>query len=206
MMSNSLPIEVKCIRRPGQNLYIRATLLYSLPQYTHVLVERCSVHAEKRDINNHNIPQDQIKHVLRCANAGSEYLGDLSNSEHLSVRTLLSLPQAGMDSIRLNYSFMCKNSCPSGMNRRATEIVFTLEDEFGLVLGRRKVSVRVCSCPKRDKEKEEKEFKDIDATELVPRGKKRKLETKKPIKLELTEETDCNDIYELPSVSFEVDV
>lgn len=65
-----------------------------------------------------------------------------------------------METVRVNYQFMCKNSCPSGMNRRAVDVIFTLEDGCGQVLGRRKLSVRVCSCPKRDKEKEEKEFRE----------------------------------------------
>lgn len=43
------------------------------------------------------------------------------------------------------------------MNRRPTELIFTLETESGEILGRQKLCVRVCSCPKRDKEKEEAE-------------------------------------------------
>lgn len=65
------------------------------------------------------------------------------------------------------------------MNRRAVDVIFTLEDACGRVLGRRKLSVRVCSCPKRDKEKEEKEFQEQIAAQShgqVPtHGRKRKL-------------------------------
>lgn len=44
------------------------------------------------------------------------------------------------------------------------------------VLGRRKLSVRVCSCPKRDKEKEEKEYSDCLQQQHPPaHGRKRKM-------------------------------
>lgn len=46
------------------------------------------------------------------------------------------------------------------------------------ILGRRKVSIRVCSCPKRDKEKEEKEFFSKEGNCQPPVGKKKKLDKK----------------------------
>lgn len=71
-----------------------------------------------------------VKHVLRCSNQGSVYFGNTDMKEHLSVVTPLGLPQAGVDTVRVNYQFMCKNSCPSGMNRRAVDVIFTLEDRW----------------------------------------------------------------------------
>ncbi|GLV33641.1 Actin-related protein 3 [Carabus blaptoides fortunei] len=171
-MQNVLPVDVK--RNPSNiQLYLRATMLYSLPQYAQELVERCSTHVDPRMSTNREVDPMLMKHVLRCSNPNSVYMGNAELKEHLSVVTPLGEPQAGMETVRVNYQFMCKNSCPSGMNRRAVDVIFTLEDRLGHVLGRRKLAVRVCSCPKRDKEKEEKEYK--ESKQQTPSyGRKRK--------------------------------
>lgn len=183
-MQNILPIDVKHNPTPdGSELFLRATLLYSSPQFVQELVERCSAHVDTRLMNNRDIEPHIIRHVLRCTNPGSIYMGNTERKEHLSVVTQLQQPQAGVETVRVNYQFMCKNSCPAGMNRRAVDVIFTLEDACGRVLGRRKLSVRVCSCPKRDKEKEEKELKDqIHAQNhgtTTTTGRKRKMTYKK---------------------------
>lgn len=179
-MQNILPVDVKRNAIPESgDLFLRATLLYSLPQFAQELVERCSAHVDTRLLHNRDIEPHIVRHVLRCTNAGSIYLGNADRKEHLSVVTQLQLPQAGVETVRVNFQFMCKNSCPSGMNRRAVDVIFTLEDACGRVLGRRKLSVRVCSCPKRDKEKEEKEFREQMLAQnqgaCPPHGRKRKL-------------------------------
>jgi hypothetical protein len=46
-------------------------------------------------------------------------------------------------------------SCPGGLNRRDTAVIFTLEFG-GDIIGRKVVPVRICTCPKRDLETEEK--------------------------------------------------
>lgn len=57
------------------------------------------------------------------------YMGDKSIGVHLSVVVPLSVPQTGSETVREMYKFMCKNSCPSGMNRRPIQVLFTIEDE-----------------------------------------------------------------------------
>lgn len=106
------------------------------------------------------------RHILRCLQPQTQYL---NNDGRLSILTPLGAPQPGADTVRLMYTFMCKNSCSSGMNRRPLEIVFTLESIDGAIYGRRKLEVRICSCPKRDKDKEEGELKGVSGT------KKRKI-------------------------------
>lgn len=69
------------------------------------------------------------QHVIRCANPVAHYLGDVSKNERLNIRFPFSQPQTGTDTVREMFEFYCKNSCPTpGMNRRAIEIIFTLED------------------------------------------------------------------------------
>lgn len=59
----------------------------------------------------------------------------------------------------LKLQFTCQNSCSGGMNRKATSIVFTLENEYSEVFGRKIMNFKVCSCPKRDKDKDEEGLK-----------------------------------------------
>ena len=47
-------------------------------------------------------------------------------------------------------------SCSGGLNRRETALIFTLEDNAGKVIGRRLLHLRICTCPKRDFESEQK--------------------------------------------------
>lgn len=59
----------------------------------------------------------------------------------------------------------------------------------GSILGRRVLRVRICSCPKRDKEKEEKKFSKQENP--PPMGKKRKVDNcKKTALLPIAGNTD----------------
>lgn len=74
----------------------------------------------------------------------------------------------------------------------------------GNVLGRRKLAVRVCSCPKRDKEKEEKEHR--ESNQPAPsHGRKRKM-TAMPKSHDLENNIISSDdrIIEIPSVRYYV--
>jgi hypothetical protein len=42
-----------------------------------------------------------------------------------------------------------------GIKRKPLKVIFTLEQGPGTVIGRYSVDVRICSCPKRDKQQEE---------------------------------------------------
>jgi hypothetical protein len=50
---------------------------------------------------------------------------------------------------------MCLGSDVGGINRKPLKVIFTLEQGPGTVIGRYSVDVRICSCPKRDKQQEE---------------------------------------------------
>jgi hypothetical protein len=69
-----------------------------------------------------------IDYVLHIDHPQAVYEFD-EKSGRYSVRMPLSHPQAGTDWVTMAFKFMCKNSCPSGMNRRKTEVIFTLENE-----------------------------------------------------------------------------
>ncbi|XP_019701223.1 cellular tumor antigen p53 isoform X2 [Harpegnathos saltator] len=141
---------------PMEGLYLRTAMMFKLEQYRNDPVRRCYNHAATTYSTNQNMDPTRIKHVVHCVNHSSSIY--IEENEHLSVLTPLCTPEAGSSYMPMCYKFFCKNSCPSGMNRRPTELVFTLESSGGKVLGRRKLLIRICSCPKRDKKKEEREL------------------------------------------------
>ena len=72
-------------------------------------------------------------------------------------------PQPGAQTFDFSLKFMCLGSDVGGINRRPLKVIFTLEDHLSqngevIVLGRYTVDVRICSCPKRDKQQEERKF------------------------------------------------
>ncbi|XP_044735877.1 cellular tumor antigen p53 isoform X2 [Chrysoperla carnea] len=164
-MGHPLPVEFRWM--PAlPDLYIRATPLFSLPQHSQDHVVRCLNHSSRTDNSNKDVPEHVFPHVIRCNLPSTSYCRDVDG--RYSIITPLGQPQPGTDSVRLMYKFMCKNSCTSGMNRRPLEIVYTLESSSGEILGRRKHEVRICSCPKRDKDKEEDEVKGVTKKRKLP--------------------------------------
>ena len=81
-------------------------------------------------------------------------------SQRLSVIVPVERPQPGGETFDFSLRFMCLGSDVGGINRRPLKVIFTLEDQSQngevIVLGRYTVDVRICSCPKRDKQQEEK--------------------------------------------------
>lgn len=140
---------------PVDGLLLRTAMAFKLEQYRNDPVKRCFNHMAMTNTVNHNMDPQRIKHVVHCINHSSIYV---EKNEHLSIITPLRMPESGSAYMPMCYKFLCKNSCSSGMNRRPTELVFTLENNTGAILGRRKLLIRICSCPKRDMQKEEAEL------------------------------------------------
>ncbi|CAH1994030.1 unnamed protein product [Acanthoscelides obtectus] len=170
-MKIPFPVDFRVHDRPDFPLYIRTTPVYSAPQFAHENVYRCINHEfAPEDVQNH-----VRHHIIRCNNRLAEYEGEKSRNERLSVVIPFAMPQTGTENVREMFEFVCKNSCPvPGMNRRSIEVIFTLEDMSRKIYGRKVLNVRVCSCPKRDKEKDEKEC--FSGNLNPPQGKKRKME------------------------------
>lgn len=108
-------------------------------------------------------------HILRCKHPLAFYDGS-EEGYYWNNRLQVVVPLTGMAPKEpVIYMFQCQNSCSGGMQRKATAIIFALEDQNKKILGKRILNFKVCSCPKRDKEKEER-----GTTELP---KKRKIES-----------------------------
>lgn len=147
-------------------LKVRALLVYSAPDHMNQAVSRCTLHKFNLDPNQQAHAQPDVclcqdynlvGHVLVTDHSQATYEFNPESQRH-SVLVPLGLPPPGSDTITIAYQFGCKNSCPGGMSRRAVNVIFTLETPNGDVLGRRRLSVKICSCPKRDKEREELEY------------------------------------------------
>ncbi|XP_063980172.1 cellular tumor antigen p53 [Diachasmimorpha longicaudata] len=169
-MEQTLPLKFEW-DPPLDGLWLRATMVFSMDEYRSDPVQRCHNHMATYGNALLDVDKRMHRHVVRCTRLDSVYE---ENSGHMSVSVPLGTPQPGCRYVPLGFQFFCKNSCSSGMNRRPTELVFTLETPQRQVLGRRILPVRVCSCPKRDKDKEEQESNGS----IVPLpGKKRKINT-----------------------------
>lgn len=169
-MNIYFPVEFKISQPMNEVLFVRVTPVFSLQQFSQDLVFRCVQHEQPSA--NKSIPDHVRQHIIRCSNPNAQYFGDRHKNHRLYMLFPLGMPQKGTDAVREMFVFTCKNSCVTGMNRKPVEIVFALENQQGEVLGRRILNVRICSCPKRDKEKEEK-----DAQGSKSHGKKRKIDS-----------------------------
>jgi len=74
------------------------------------------------------VTETLIDYVLHTDYSKAVYEKDPTSGRH-SVRVSLDHPQAGAEWVTVPYKFMCKSSCDGGMNRRLTEVIFTLENE-----------------------------------------------------------------------------
>lgn len=100
---------------------------------------------------------------LHCRAAGP-YEAQWLQCDHPAAESCLDVANGGrhcvvVDAARLaetfGLRFGCRNSCPGGLNRRATEVVFLLQSPAGRDLARSVVQVKVCACPGRDRKHDE---------------------------------------------------
>ncbi|XP_034239329.1 cellular tumor antigen p53-like [Thrips palmi] len=133
------------------NLFVRALMVFTEPDQRKLPVRRCVTHRQQDDPTN--LTYAHREHVLAMDNVGAVYSVDPSSCRH-SVTVPLYL-QPGCEYNPINLKFMCMTSCTGGLNRSPTDVIFTLENEYGAVLGRKVIGVKICSCPKRDARKEE---------------------------------------------------
>lgn len=157
----------------GVGFYIVALPVYSTDEHINVPVNRCTFHSVEDDPQGQAHQQEDIclcgsnnnfvGHVVRCG-SDAEYFFNCSTKRH-GVRVRVTPPEVGSECIRVPYFFSCKTSCPKGMQRRPIQVIFTLEDETGVIHGRQKIGVKICSCPKRDKKRQEDCERDSGNTE-----------------------------------------
>lgn len=154
------------IVEPNQVLYVRAMIVYTSNNDLAEPVMKCPNHKAQSNIAD-------PEHILRCTVPTTQYVG-VENGKLFMDKLAVIVP---MNEIAhnepLKLIFTCQNSCSGGMNRKMTSIIFTLENADCRILGRQLMNFKVCSCPKRDREKDEE-----SNTKALP--KKRKAEPAAP--------------------------
>lgn len=190
------------LNEPTPGLRVRALLVYTMADYLNQPVNRCTIHSLSVDPERQAHSVDKkcfcaqhgwVGHVLQTDSDNAEYYYNPESERHSVVVTLEQL-QAGTHTFVVPYKFMCKTSCNRGIQRRPMDVIFTLETPLGEVIGRQTFSVKICSCPKRDKEREEKDAEWVQmerGVSVTPRTGKRNMtrhETSKKLKADVATE------------------
>ncbi|CAD5123172.1 DgyrCDS11540 [Dimorphilus gyrociliatus] len=158
-MATTCPIRFKTARTPPPNTVIRAMPIYMKPEHVREVVKRCPNHATTKEYNeNHPAPE----HLVRCEHKLARY-EEHDYTGRQSVVLPHEQPQPGAEWVTNLFQFMCFSSCVGGLNRRPIQVIFTLEDTQGNVLGRQAVEVRICACPGRDRRADEKATEPVTA-------------------------------------------
>ncbi|GFY46366.1 cellular tumor antigen p53 [Trichonephila inaurata madagascariensis] len=161
------PINFSAKNIMSYNVVIRAMALYSSPEHASEVVHRCV---------NHSMAESskrvfEAEHLVRCESQMAYYEIDQVTKRH-SVIVPFENPPAGQQFSTYIYKFTCFGSCAGGPNRRPLMLIFSLEKD-GEVIGRRKLDVKICACPGRDKKTEEK-LSGIEVTPEIPQKRKEK--------------------------------
>ncbi|CAL1286823.1 unnamed protein product [Larinioides sclopetarius] len=133
-------------------IIIRATALYSSPEHASEVVHRCVNHS----MTEVSKGVFQAEHLVRCESMRATYEEDRTTKRH-SVVVPFENPPAGQLYSTYLYKFTCFGSCAGGPNRRPLMLIFSLE-KGGKVIGRRKLDVKICACPGRDRKAEESQL------------------------------------------------
>lgn len=140
---------------PTQLLSLKGEVVFTSPDHCDQVVGVCYQHSH----NSAGQLRDPLAHhILRVSVAGldTKYVEFTDSGRRAVVISPLphTLPP-GSSSLGVTVRFTDLGSCTGGINRRDTALVFTLEREGGVAVGRKVIPVRVCTCPKRDRENEE---------------------------------------------------
>lgn len=192
-MNSKMTIQVSYREQyRGEQLHLRGMILFAMAAEMHLPVKRCA---------NHRSPNDPLMaNILKINDPKASYLGK-ENGQTFAERLSVVVPvengtfdDNGKITQTISLEFGCQNSCSSGINRRPTVIVFTLENDNGHLLGKSASEFKVCSCPKRDAEREIKPKRKHNANEAFPHGKRPKYpQPQKMIKSEPDSESDSTE-------------
>ena len=121
-------------------------------------VGMCPYYASSSDQINTNFWYPH--HLIRLDNERCKHEKDES-SRRLSILFPVQTPHKVTDRTRDLMKFMCLGSDVGGINRRPLKVIFTLETGGGQVVGRKVFDVRICSCSRSDKAREEENMRNL---------------------------------------------
>lgn len=200
-MNKTFNIDVKFkIKLPFQPLNLRAFLCFVKDVSGPVL--RCQNHLSTDTITDNPNKRESL---LRCENPNSTYCGNSqgkSITERYSVLVPLNISRSnhqggGFVRQTLAFSFACQNSC---FGRKETCLVFCLENMNGDIVGQQVLYLKICTCPKRDRNQDERHLESNKRKQLSgasededvgeERGRKTRRRT---LQREVKDENESND-------------
>ena len=137
-------------------LSVSACLMFTCPDQAQHHVSACYQHSRRSD---GELRDALSEFVLRMSSDTLQvkYTASINGRRFVRIDNLPSTKQPNFESTKVSIKFTDLSSCPGGINRRDTSLVLALTDHCGQPLGRRVIPVRICTCPKRDREKDERE-------------------------------------------------
>lgn len=139
------PIRFVTERAPPEGSFVCAVAVFRESESRRENVLRCPAHRTPANALAAGSREDQWFH---CDHPQAQNCCDDANGGRHCVRLPLG-PEP------FSLTFGCRNSCPGGLRRRATEVVFLLQSPEGQDLARSVVQVKVCACPGRDRRHDE---------------------------------------------------
>ncbi|KAH8354406.1 hypothetical protein KR084_010377, partial [Drosophila pseudotakahashii] len=206
-MNKTFNVDVQFkAKMPIQPLNLRVFLCFSKDVSGPVL--RCQNHLSVEPLTGQNVKMRES--LLRSENPNSVYCGTAQGkgvSERYSVVVPLNMSRSGNRSAghvrqTLAFKFVCQNSC---IGRKETCLVFCLENASGDIVGQQVMEVKICTCPKRDRNQDERtmngkkrksqvEATDDEEQDIKPsKMRRRTVSYKNDIKKEDTESNDSHD-------------
>jgi len=160
------------------DVLLRVTMVYTGSDHLKEPVKVCFNHSH--DSTGH-LKSALSAYILRlsCEEEGNVRYMESGSGHTSAVLDPLPAPPPGTVATPITIRFTDLGSCAGGINRRDTAVVFTLEKDGGVV-GRQVMPVRICTCPKRDKDHDERLASGQgqghqEGREIQPNNKKRKV-------------------------------
>nr|CAD7449190.1 unnamed protein product [Timema bartmani] len=170
-MDKSVPVQVKLESyMPG--LFLRALLVFVRDDDLKDSVRRCFIHVALDNPSNKGY-ENILDHVIRCEDPAAVYNHNTTSGRYSVVvpithfyLTLVSLVFLGLPQSCL-FLLWAPHLCHpyylglrlfSRYEANSVSLPFIIPHPIGTVVGRNSLNVRVCSCPKRDCAKEEKDL------------------------------------------------
>jgi len=133
---------------------LKAVMMFTSPDHSTMPVTVCYQHSHT---SLGKLKDPLSTHLLRVSidQVPTKFFQLKESGKHVVFLDPLPTIQGRTQTLPINVKFTDLGSCPGGINRRDTAVVFSLEVE-GTTVGRKVLPVRVCTCPKRDREHDEK--------------------------------------------------
>lgn len=175
-MNKFFPIHFVTEHAPPQGSVVCVVAAFRESNFRMENVGRCPEHSGVKDKSN-NLDGERHphpEHWIRCDHPSTRYCQDSRNGgRHCLCIPFEERDPHNNDVFTYRLAFMCRNTCPGGPSRRATDVVFILQNPVGQDIARNVLQVKVCACPGRDRKHDE------DAQNALICGTTAQLPTKK---------------------------